>query len=397
MLGAGGAVGSNYALESPIGQGSMGQVWRARGHDGSVAAVKVLRAELTADPMAVARFLQERSILTGLNDPHLVAVLDLVAEQGRLAIVMELVEGPDLRHYLTDCGGTMAAADAVELAAQIADGLVACHRNGVVHRDLKPENVLIDLMTPTTPTVKITDFGISRIAYGPSLTKMTGLIGTPEYMAPEAAEQQHATAAADIYSLGIVLYELLAGRSPFVGGLPVAVLRRHLDEVPRQPAGLNEELWALLAQMLAKRPGDRPSSAAEVAERLRALRPMLVGVAPLPPLTSTADDVGAWAHGPDWVAPIIDDRARDPLRTPSASPAHAGCGADRGAAYVAGRSAAAVDSGGRDGRGGTCRCRSGGGVLGAFTSETSRYLCIRAGRVSERSSCVAYLVIVGRG
>ena len=125
----------------------------------------------------------------------------------------------------------------------------------------------------------LTDFGIARLTHGPALTRLTGLIGTPEYLAPELAEREHATPAADVYASGIVLYELLTGFTPFAGGHPVAVLRRHIEDAPRRPDGLPDPLWSLLSAMLEKDPTRRPT-ASDAARKLFAMAPTLEGLAP---------------------------------------------------------------------------------------------------------------------
>jgi hypothetical protein len=268
-------------LES-IGRGGMGRVWKGTVRStGEAVAVKVLNPELAADPEVVARFLQERGILVGLDHPHLVGVHDLVAEGGTLAIVMDLVQGSDLRRYLGE-KGPLAPAFAAGLMAQVLTGLAAVHGAGIVHRDLKPENILLDLTHGDPPCARLSDFGIARLTTGPGLTRTTGLIGTPEYMAPEMAEQVDAGPPADVYAAGIVLYELLAGRTPFAGGAAVAILRRHIDEPPARPDGLTDGLWQLLSEMLAKRPDQRPD-AVQAAERLVALVPALLASAPAAP------------------------------------------------------------------------------------------------------------------
>jgi serine/threonine-protein kinase len=154
--------------------------------------------------------------------------------------------------------------------AQVLTGLAAAHGAGIVHRDLKPENILLDRAHGDPPRARVRDFGIARLTTGAALTRTTGLMGTPEYMAPEMAEQQGVGPPADVYAAGIVLYELLTGRTPFRGGRAVAILRRHLDEVPARPDGLPDGLWQLLSEMLAKQPELRPT-AAQGAQRLVAL------------------------------------------------------------------------------------------------------------------------------
>src|SRR5580658_9668878 len=236
------SLGSRYVLHDVLGRGAMGQVFRGsvRG-SGAAVAVKVLKPELVSDTEVVARFFQERSILTSIDHPNVAKVLDLVVEGDTLGIVMELVEGQDLRRYLR-ARGTLPPAEAVYLAGQLLQGLAAVHAAGIVHRDVKPENVLVGTARGQM-TLKLTDFGVSRLSYGASLTKMTSLIGTPEYMAPELAEHDTATPAADLYSAGIVLYEMLAGRTPFAGGHPLAVLRRQVEQPPPPIPGIPAPLW----------------------------------------------------------------------------------------------------------------------------------------------------------
>jgi serine/threonine protein kinase len=306
-------LGSRYILASVVGRGAMGEVWQGQSRaEGDQVAVKILRAELADDPALVARFVQERSILLGLSGPHLVAIRDMVLEGDTLAIVMEYVPGSDLRRFLIR-NQTLPPALAAELVAQICDGLAIVHAAGVIHRDLKPENVLLDLTDPTAPIAKVSDFGVSRITYGPRLTQLTGLIGTPEYMAPEVAEQGPATPAADLYSAGILLYELLAGRTPFAGGHPVAVLRRHLEASPPPIAGLPGELWTMIESLLAKEPAERPLGAAVVAEHLRALSADLRDLPALP----AQELPGHTGATPAWLTPLPDEvAAATQLRRP---------------------------------------------------------------------------------
>ncbi len=258
-------LGSGYVLHEPIGRGAFGQVWRGSTVDGDrPVAVKVLRGELADDPEVVARFVQERSVLLGFNDPHLVTVRDLVVEGDTLAIVMDLVNGVDLRVYLRE-RGMLATAPAVGLVCHVLRALTVVHAAGVVHRDLKPANVLVDVTDPDDPQARLTDFGVARLAHGPSLTRLTGMIGTPLYMAPELAHREHAQPPADVYSAGIMLYELLTGEPPFSAPHPVGLLRAHMEDAPQPIAGLPPGLWDVIARMLAKAPADRPTASA--AER----------------------------------------------------------------------------------------------------------------------------------
>ncbi len=270
-------LGSRYVLHELLGRGAMGQVFRGttRG-SGAPVAVKMLKPELVSDTEVVARFFRERSILTSIDHPNVAKVLDLVVEGETLGIVMELVEGQDLRQYLRT-RGTLPPAEAVHLTGQLLQGLTAVHAAGIVHRDVKPENVLVS-MTRGQVILKLTDFGVSRLSYGASLTKVTSLIGTPEYMAPELADHDSATHAADLYSAGIVLYEMLAGRTPFAGGHPLAVLRRQVEQALPPVPGVPGDLWAQIESLLAKDPRSRPESAAAVLNRLAPLQAALAGL-----------------------------------------------------------------------------------------------------------------------
>jgi hypothetical protein len=276
-------LGSRYVLHELLGRGAMGQVFRGtvRG-SGAPVAVKVLKPELVSDTEVVARFFRERSILTSIDHPNVAKVLDLVVEGDTLGIVMELVEGQDLRRYLR-ARGTLPPGEAVRLECQLLQGLAAVHAAGIVHRDVKPENVLVSTARGQM-VLKLTDFGVSRLSYGASLTKMTSLIGTPEYMAPELADHDTATPAADLYSAGIVLYEMLAGRTPFAGGHPLAVLRRQVEQPPPPIPGGPAELWAQIESLLAKDPQSRPASAVAALDRLAPLQARMDRMPALPPM-----------------------------------------------------------------------------------------------------------------
>ncbi|WP_329078636.1 serine/threonine-protein kinase [Streptomyces niveus] len=271
-------VGSKYLLEEAIGRGATGTVWRARqretagaeaavaGQPGETVAIKVLKEELANDADVVMRFLRERSVLLRLTHPNIVRTRDLVVEGDLLALVMDLVEGPDLHHYLRQ-NGPFSPIAASLLTAQIADALAASHADGVVHRDLKPANVLLkddgDQLHPM-----LTDFGIARLADSPGLTRTHEFVGTPAYVAPESAEGRPQTSAVDIYGAGILLYELVTGRPPFAGGTALEVLHRHLSEEPRRPSNVPEPLWTVIERCLRKEPDERPS-AVNLARGLR--------------------------------------------------------------------------------------------------------------------------------
>jgi serine/threonine-protein kinase len=261
-------LGSRYVLHELLGQGTTGEVWRAtRRTDGAAVAVKVLRPEFADDPVVVDRFLREWRILYDLNSPDLVRVLDLVNEPDALGIVMELVDGVDLRDHLRD-DGPLPVGEAVRIVVDVLWALDTVHGAGIVHRDVKPENVLIDGGGGSGQVIRLTDFGIARMVDNPSRQPDTGPIGTPLYMAPELGLGSTPTPAADIYSAGVVLYELLAGMPPFDEAHPTDMLRAHREQNPMPIKGVPGPVWDVLADMLAKSPQHRPPTAADAAEAL---------------------------------------------------------------------------------------------------------------------------------
>ncbi|MFB8088531.1 protein kinase [Streptomyces sp. NPDC055992] len=294
-------VGSKYLLEEPLGRGATGTVWRASqreaagaeaavaGRPGETVAIKVLKEELANDADVVMRFLRERSVLLRLTHPNIVRTRDLVVEGDLLALVMDLIDGPDLHRYLRDNGPLTPVAAAL-LTAQIADALAASHADGVVHRDLKPANVLLaDPDGEMRPM--LTDFGIARLADSPGLTRTHEFVGTPAYVAPESAEGRPQTSAVDIYGAGILLYELVTGRPPFAGGTALEVLHRHLSEEPRRPSTVPEPLWTVIERCLSKDPDRRPS-AENLARGLRTVAAG-IGVHASSAQIAAADGVGA--------------------------------------------------------------------------------------------------------
>jgi serine/threonine-protein kinase len=280
MAGPVGSLGpeGRYRLVRRIGVGGMGEVWQA---DDTVlgrrVALKVLVQELADDPRATRRFVREARATAKLTHPNVTRVYDFGRDGGVPYLVMELLEGDTLAERLA--GGPLPPREAARIGAAVADALDAAHSRGIIHRDIKPSNVLL---TPAGE-VKVMDFGIAAAADETHSTTGSGLYGTAAYISPERAAGQAATPAADVYSLGAVLYELLTGRPPFLGDSPVLVVRAHLHEPPRPvrehapwvPARLADSCEAALA----KDPAQRPSSAAALAIRLRAAYP---GPAPVP-------------------------------------------------------------------------------------------------------------------
>ncbi|MEE1827395.1 protein kinase [Streptomyces sp. BE20] len=306
-------VGSKYVLEETLGRGATGTVWRGRvradvavpgSEPGQSVAIKVLREELAADPDVVMRFLRERSVLVRLTHPNIVKVRDLVVEGELLALVMDLIDGPDLARYLRGNGPFSPIAGAL-LMAQVADALAVSHADGIVHRDLKPANVLlatavVDGTEQMHPM--LTDFGIARLADSPGITRSHEFVGTPAYVAPESAEGRPQTSAVDVYGAGIMLYELVTGRQPFQGDNPLAVLQAHLAQEPQRPSTMPEPLWTVIERCLRKDPAQRPS-AVTLARALRVVAAG-VGVHASPAAVDAALAVGALLQPDRQPAPV---------------------------------------------------------------------------------------------
>ncbi|MCC3273640.1 serine/threonine protein kinase [Arthrobacter zhangbolii] len=275
------ALGASYRFGERVGSGAAGEVWTVTSTEGRTFAAKILRPEHADDPSLVERFVRERSVLLGLQGSNIVTVRDMVVEGSRLAIVMDYVAGGSLREVVKDVG-PLRPADALTVAAEVFDALASAHSKGITHRDIKPDNVLLDQPWPqwSPGDVRVSDFGIADVV-GERIRETTGLIGTPQYMPPELISRGRSGPAGDVYSTGVLLYELLAGRTPFAGpGPDFSVAYRHVSSrPPRIP--VDDELWAVLDGLLSKDPVGRPT-APEAAAKLRRLAPRLADQAPLP-------------------------------------------------------------------------------------------------------------------
>ncbi|RZU49173.1 serine/threonine-protein kinase [Krasilnikovia cinnamomea] len=262
---SGRCVGGSYQLLEPIGQGATGQVWRGVDRaTGAPVAVKVLYEGLLHQPRLVSRFVQERTILLMLRHRNVVRVRDLVSVGETLALVMDLVPGGSLRDHLRE-HRTVAPGEAARLTAQIAGALAEAHELGVVHRDLKPDNILLEVEDGRLRT-RLTDFGIARMLATPSLTMPHSVVGTPHYMAPESFQKVPASPAADVYALGVLLYELLTGQPPYEGDSVPELMRRHLAGQPVRRPGIPDPLWEVIRRCLRPEAGSRPTAAALAAE-----------------------------------------------------------------------------------------------------------------------------------
>lgn len=289
-----------YELEAELARGAMGTVWRALDTcRGDRVAVKLLRPGTAAQPEQLDRFLTEAELLADLDHPSIVRVRDLVPAHGGYALVLELVQGADLRQRLRS-DGTLPPAVAAEVVAQVADALACLHGQGIVHGDVKPGNILVPA---DGAPVRLADFGAARrlpagpcvlpagpcvLPAGPCASPAPGspparVHATPEYAAPELVAGWRAGPASDVYALGILLYELLSGRSPYRGGSAEEVLMRHTTCTPVPPWGMPERVWPVILACTVPDPAHRPAMAT-IANRLRGLEPLLDGLPALPAL-----------------------------------------------------------------------------------------------------------------
>ncbi|MEV5974563.1 serine/threonine-protein kinase [Streptomyces sp. NPDC051921] len=256
-------VADRYRLQVCVGRGGMGEVWRATDEVlGRDVAVKLMLGH-EHDPSAADRFRLEAQTAARLSHPHVVGVFDFGTWDGKLYLVMELVQGDSLA-AAPGRPVFLSAEQVATVAAHAAAGLAAAHRQGVVHRDIKPGNLLRD----SDGTVKLADFGIARFVDDPSaaLTTTGQIVGTGLYLAPERALGNPASPASDVYSLGCVLYQLLTGQTPFRADTATALLYQHIDTPPTPPRQLGTAMpaafEAFLLTLLAKQPEQRPAAQA---------------------------------------------------------------------------------------------------------------------------------------
>ncbi|TMR11501.1 hypothetical protein ETD86_35530 [Nonomuraea turkmeniaca] len=328
MIGPDTALAGRYRLLSRLGSGGHGEVWRAQDTLlDRVVAVKTVRAGLDSDPEFGARFHAEARSMATIDHPGVVGVFDYgIAEMpGRRTpyLVMQYLDGEPL-HLLLSRRGRVAPGATMDLVAQAAEALQAAHQAGVVHRDVKPGN----LMIRPDGTVVLTDFGIARTAAGHKLTATGIVLGTATYCAPEQAEGAAPSPAMDVYALGVVAYECLAGRPPFDGENAVAIALKHLHEMaPPLPGDVPAAVGEVVMRALAKDPADRWPSAAALATAARALAPAEGSPAFTTERTAAADDRTATGTAAGTAAGILAagtaaaGTGRDPSTGPSRDPA----------------------------------------------------------------------------
>jgi len=249
-----------YKLIKEIGRGGMGEVYLAEDTEsGEKLALKILPPELTRSPQYVERFHREAKAISSLDHPNIIKVYEIGEEEGVHYIAMEFLGGAALGDLLRK-RGRLPVSEAVRIIISIAEALECAHSSGIVHRDVKPDNILSD----ENGRFKIMDFGIARITEGTQLTMTGTIMGTPEYMSPEQAGGKKVDQRTDIYSLGIVFYEMLTGRVPFHAETALEVIQMHLTQTPESPKTLNPNipgnLSAIIGKMVEKNPADRYAS-----------------------------------------------------------------------------------------------------------------------------------------
>jgi len=331
-----------YRIEQLLGKGGMGAVYRAEHvHMRKAVAVKVLHKEMTAFPEIVARFEREAVAAGRIEHPHVVSASDFgQLDDGSFYLALEFIEGHSLAK-LVDTQGPLEPERALRIARQIAEALQAAHGVGIVHRDLKPDNVMLIAKDGDPDYVKVLDFGIAKIKVEgagdqPALTQIGTVFGTPEYMSPEQARGDTVDARADLYTVGVILFEMLSGRSPFKDDDLVVVLTRHLTaDPPPLPAGIDPAIVELVLLLLKKSPAERVQSAAELIERIDAIlgvssaSPGFAGTTPSGPMSrarsNAALDVTAVASSSFDASPaqgyaptMLGQTAPQPLALPGA-------------------------------------------------------------------------------
>ena len=328
------ALDGRYELHAVIGEGTFGRVYRGR--DRRLArpvAVKVIKPWWAEDPDWVQSFEREAQLLARVSDPGIVQIFDVGHAPEGLYYVAELVDGESLEQRLRR--GPLAPADACEVAEQLCRALAQAHLQSIVHRDVKPANVLIS----ARGRVKVGDFGVARLAEGSTDGAAATIVGTPRYMAPEQARGRPTTPATDVYSVGVVLYEMLAGRPPFTENTAVELALRHVqDPPPALPAGTPGALVAIVKCALAKDPVRRYASGTTMAAALGRAKASLPPDAPTVMLSraGSRSRPGARSAAPGGAAPATH---------PGASPRRAGVSGRRSNAKLAPGSLAPVRRG----------------------------------------------------
>ena len=299
----GSRIADRYELVSLIATGGMAQVWRATDSVlGRSVAAKILHPHLATDRGFLVRFRREAVAAARLSHPGIVSIYDTVSQPGLEVIVMELINGQTLRSVL-DVRATLPPDETIDLGLQIADALANAHAAGIVHRDIKPSNILLC----DDERIMVTDFGIAKAGEDTDLTVTGTLLGTAKYLSPEQVRGDVSDPRSDLYSLGIVLYEVLTGRAPFRADTDAATALARLQKPPPRIRHINPELPQdldeLVFSMMAREPDDRPARAGDVRVALSGLR--------LRPSMATPIDETLLVAEPIYVPPDLEDEAED--------------------------------------------------------------------------------------
>ncbi len=272
-------IAGRYEIREHIATGGMASVFKTWDHRVErIVAIKVLRSLDKNDQRAVERFRREARAAAALAHPNAVTIYDFVEEMGQYFLVMEYIHGPTLKQLIGQ-RRQLQPREAIEIAAQVCAVLQVAHARGFIHRDIKPQNIMLAWsgsvggLTEGGAWVKLTDFGIVRVAEDAGLTNSGIVLGTADYLSPEQARGETLTASSDLYSLGVVMFEMLAGRPPFVGPTAVSIAMQHASTNPPPLRQYNPlippQLEQLVNQTLQKEPEDRFDSAAEMQVALR--------------------------------------------------------------------------------------------------------------------------------
>jgi serine/threonine protein kinase len=273
-------IAGRYEIREHIATGGMASVFKTWDHRVErIVAIKVLRSLDKNDSRAVERFRREARAAAALAHPNAVTIYDFVEEMDQYFLVMEYIHGPTLKQLVAQ-RRQLQAREALEIASQVCSVLQVAHARGFIHRDIKPQNIMLALSSGAVggiseggAWVKLTDFGIVRVAEDAGLTNSGIVLGTADYLSPEQARGETLTASSDLYSLGVVMFEMLAGRPPFVGPTAVSIAMQHASANPPPLRQFNPNIPPAVEQLvlrtIQKEPEDRFSSAAEMQQALR--------------------------------------------------------------------------------------------------------------------------------